>query len=517
MARARSADVESRDSARQKRVEAALGDVGFFGDTYVGPYDPGWNRPLPRVAREVAAFLSMVRRGVIMMPPEFLKTTVLQTYALWLTCRYGAAGRLAELTGMFLSEEQKLAERNLSVVAWHIESNELLARDFVDVAGRPLLVPDADEDKWTDSEIVLRREGKAKDPTWQAKGLEAKGIQGARLRHLLGDDVITPRSAHSPALQEKALRLWDEQVTTRVLDDGQAVIAGNFNSNRDLLSQLARRGSYAVLKRPSLHVPGKRAQAPEEPNDPDAIEQLPERWPRRRLQVEREEKPNRFRRIHLLDEHAAVGERLRVAWLNPIAPDDTPRVDVRWVMALDPAPGGESDDLDFFNVTVAALHGEHLDLAITHDVRLPAAEQADLVAAYFDRFSRVGGGVIAVGIAKVALDRYFGGVLTVMRPDVAAKLVPIGISEASKQDRLEALGGYAKSGWLRIWEPAMTGLNSAVEDRPEELSFLEQWRDFPSIAHDDKLDGCDVVIRTATEFGYRAQRKRARLRVSGRR
>lgn len=512
---------ESAEAARKKRVELALGNPALFGDVYLRPYDPGWTAPLPQVAREVCAFLVGVKRGVVFTPPEFLKTTVLGTVSTWLTARYAAFDRLAELTGMFLSEEQALAERNLSTVAWHIENNALMRRDFVDTAGRPLLEPDVDEDKWTDSEIVVRRAGKVKDPTWVAKGLKAKGIQGARIRHLFGDDVITPASANSPAAQAEAERLWDEQITTRVLEAGQAVILGNFNNGRDALSRIARRSTYAVLRRPSLHMPGDRSKAPEDPTDPDALEQLPEKWPRSRLQREREEKPNRFKRIHLLDESADVGEKLKIAWLSIIPPEETPASAASWIIALDPAPGGEGDDLDFFNVTVAALHGDatdtHLDIAISHDHRSSIGDQAELVAAYHDRFDRLGNGVTAIGIAKVALDRYFGGALAIMRPDLRRKLVPITIGTASKAERLEALGPFAKSGWLRIWQPAATELNSAPDDRADELSFVEQWTDFPQLRHDDKLDGADVACRTAGEFGYRGVTRKVKLRAAGQR
>lgn len=519
---------EAVEQARRERVHATLANPPLFGDVYLAPFDPIWKQsgPLPRVAREVAWFLSRVKRGVVFTPPEFLKTTIVQTYGLWLTARYAAAGRLAELTGMFFSEEQQLAERNMSVITWHVENNPLIRADFVDVGGRPILEPDPDEDKWTDSAIILRRPGKVKDPTWQAKGLNAQGIQGARIRHLIGDDVITPASAHSLTKQTEAVRLWDEQITTRVVDDGQAVVCGNFNNARDAMSQIARRKSYAVLRRPSLHVPEDRSQAPDDPTDPTAIEQLPEKWPRRRLNAERAEKPNRFKRIHLLDERADVGERLKVAWLTIIPPEETPTAIARWYLALDPAPGGEGEDLDFFNVTVGALHGNadsaHLDLAISHDVRIPIGEQAGLVAAYHDRFNRVGQGVAAIGISKVALDRYFGGALAILRPDLKAKLVPISIGSQvahadkraqSKTERLEALGPYAESGWLRIWQAAAEDLNSSIEDRGDELSFLEQWRDFPQIRHDDKLDGADILCRTALKFGHAGQTKKATLKV----
>jgi hypothetical protein len=506
---------------RQERVEITLGNPGLFGDVYIGPYDPRWEAPLPRVAREFMVFMASVKRGVVYTPPEFLKSTSLQVYALWLTARYAAAGRLGELTGLFLSEEAGLAERNLSVVSWHIDNNVLLREDFVDVAGRPLLEPDPDEDKWTDSEIIVRRGGKVKDPTWQAKGLTGAGIQGARILHMLGDDVITPRSAGSPTVQERAINLWDTQITTRVLEDGQAVATGNYNGPADMLAKLAARTAYAVLRRPSLHVPGDRSKAPDDPRDPEAVLQVPVKWSRERLLQELDEKPNRFRRVHLLDSSAEAGERLKVAWVQVIQPENTPTGQAKWVMALDPTGEGESDDPDFFNISVGAIHGtgvdSYLDLAISHDSRMSTTEGAELVAAYHDRFSRVGQGVAAIGIGKITLDRVFGGSLKILRPDIRPKLVPIEVlkQNQSKIERLEGLGTYAKSGWLRVWEPAWIEKTSAKEDQPREPTLFEQWRDFPNLVHDDKLDGLDVLIRTAIDYGdLGARPTRVKLKVA---
>jgi hypothetical protein len=126
-------------------------------------------------------FAIHVRRGIVWTPPEWLKTTTLsQLYPLWLTYRWAANGNIDRLAGMLMSEEQKLAQRNLGVVSWHIEFNERLQRDFLDDVGRPLVEPDPDADKWTDSEIVVRR------------GSDLAG-QGPRLK---GDPG---RSPHPPA------------------------------------------------------------------------------------------------------------------------------------------------------------------------------------------------------------------------------------------------------------------------------------------------------------------------------
>lgn len=493
------------NQARKERVTAALANPVFFGEFYMRPYDAVWREagPLPRVCHEMLAFAARVKRGVIMTPPEWLKTTTIsQLYPLWRTYEHVSLG--VPITGMLLSEGAGLAEKNLSVVRWHIEHNERLASDFRDEAGRPLVRPSEDEQKWNETEITVQRLGTAKDPTWQARGLDSIDPQGARLTYLIGDDVTTPRTANSPTMQEKSLRLWDTQFTMRVLDQGQAILAGNYNHPRDMLSALSGRPAYAVLRRPALHVPGDRSVAPDDPTDQTAIESLPEKWPRRRLEEARAEKPNRYRRIFLLDSRAEQGERLKVEWVTLIAAEETPNT-AAFVMSVDPAPGGEGDDDDFFNVTVGALHGEHLDVIVSHDMRGSTTDQVELVEAYHDRFSRLGAGVRCIGGAKVALDRYFRGALTIHRRDIGTKLVEVSIP-GSKEERIEGLGPFAKNGWLRVRESAWVQLTSAAGDRHQELSLSEQWRDFPAIPHDDKLDGIDVLARTALEHGGRRER-----------
>ena len=137
------------------------------------------------------------------------------------------------------------------------------------------------------------------------------------------------------------------------------------------------------------------------------------------------------------------------------------------------------------------------------DVRRSVPEQIDLVAAMHDRFSRIGHGVVAIAGAAQAMDRYMRGAITAVRPDLAPKLVDVSIP-GSKENRLEALGPLAKSGWLRVWETSWSELTSDHEDQYQELALIEQWRDFPHGKHDDKLDGVDVAVRAAREYVHAA-------------
>lgn len=494
--------VERFEAARRRRVEIAVANPVFFGEYYVRYLDENWTGPLPAIACDMLGFVKSVRRGVLMTPPEFLKTTIVsQLYPLWLTFRYAALGRIALLTGMLLSEEQDLAERNLSVTTWHIENNDRLQADFIDGSGRPLVVPDLAEDKWTDSAIVVQRPGVSKDPTWQAKGLNSQGIQGARLRHLIGDDVVTPRSADSPAIQRKAKRLWDTQVTTRVLERGQAVIAGNFNHPKDLLSDLAAKPAYALMKRPALHVPGHITEAPKNPRQRDVVPALPERWSRLRLLRELAEKPGTFAQVYLLRAGEEGGTLLRSEWVTRIAVSDIPTAGgIVYLIAVDPAPGSETDpDPSFFTITVGALTDRHLDVVESFADRIEPTMQVRVLADTVTRYQKLGH-VGGIAVAKISLDRYFRGAVEVGHPALRPLLHEVPLpGDKSKVDRLAHLGAYTRSGWCRILESAWTATTSGPDHRDYEESLAEQWTALPNQNHDDRLDGVDVLIREALE------------------
>lgn len=489
------------DQDLTQRRTRALANPIYFGEAYIRPYDPNWVEPLPRFGHDMLRHVLANQRTVVVLPPEFLKTTLVsQLLPIWLTYRAVCFGD--QLRGMLMSEEEGMAKNNLAVVTWHIENNEQLARDFADPNGIPLVRPSKTEQVWREDAIVVDRPSPSKDPTWQAKGLDSKGVHGRRLDWFVGDDLVTPRNAHSPAMRKKALDLMDLQIETRLVKGHHATVAGNFNDPADLPSELAKRPRWAEFRRPAIHVKGKPWEAATESQlrDPTlSVPTWPSNWTRQRLLVEYEDKPNRFRRIYLLDPRAEYGERLKVSWMTVIRPDETPLAYSRFYFGIDAAPGSAEDDPDFFNVTVGALHNNHCDVIQSLSVRADTPRQTSLIGELHDQYQRLGGGVIAIAISKQTVDKYFGGALRIGRKDLDHKVVPVP-TPLDKEGRLEGLGVYAHTGWLRAWHPVWTARTSDPEDQYQELTMMEEWRDFPHGAHDDRLDGLDVMIRGATEF-----------------
>lgn len=502
-----------KSDKRDVRVKRALSNPIYCGEAYFAPYDPNWTELLPVFAHDMLRFAVTSRpwpevAGVIMLPPEFLKTTLIsQLYPLWLTIRARIFKQL--LRGLLMSEEEAMAKGNLAVIKWHIENNERLREDFCDAKGVPLLREDPGMGVWRDDAIIVDRPGiVSRDMTWQAKGLDSKGVQGRRLDCFIGDDMVTPRNSSSPALRKSAIETMDLVVETRVVAGGQILVAGNFNDPKDLLSQLSTRRRYHVFKRPSLHDPRDPAKAPKESDlfvEGRSRLTWPEVWTRRRLQIEYEEKPNRFRRIHLLDPRAEEGDRLQTGWVTILEQAHAEPLlrYAKFFIGVDPAPGGSDEaDLDYFNVTVGALTSHHFDIVVSFNVRADTPRQVDLLGSFHDTFQRAGLGVVKIGGAKQAMDRYFRGAVETKRPDLKNKMheVSVPAAEAAKETRLEGLGPKAQSGWLRVWERAWSELTADASDQFQELSFMEEWRDFPYGNHDDRLDGCDIAIRTCEDF-----------------
>lgn len=498
---------------RETRIKRALSNPIYFAELYFAPYDPNWTTQLPKFAHDMMRFVVAAKPwphagGVVMLPPEFLKTTLIsQVYPLWLTVRARVLGEL--LRGMLFSEQEDMAKANLAVLKWHIVNNERLAADFTDASGRPLLMPDPDMQEWSETSIIVHRPGiVSRDATWQAKGLDSSGIQGRRLDVVIADDVVTPRNAGSPALRKRAVETMDLVVETRVVEGGQIILAGNFNDSKDLLSTKAAESRYQLFKRPTVHRPGQPDVAPAESdldNPEKAIPTWPGNWSLRRFLIEWKAKPHRARRIHLLDPRADQGDRLQTGWVTLVPEEDGAALlkYAKFFIGVDPAPGGdELEDLDFFNVSVIALTQHHADLVRSLSVRGDTVKQADLVGILHDSFSRVGMGVIAIGGAKVAMDRYFRASVKIKRPDLEHKLHEISVPafEQAKEMRLEGLGPKAQSGWMRVWEPVWDTRTADVADQDQELTLAEEWREFPYGHHDDRLDGLDIALRTAEEF-----------------
>lgn len=492
-------------------MRKALTNPVYFAEVYIRPYDPKWTTAMPPHGQEMVYNALANERTVTILPPEFAKTTFIsQALPVWLTLCAVAEGRL--FRGMLLSEEEAMAKNNLRAVAWHLTENERIAADF-SIDGKPIVRPSAAEDVWRDDAIIVDRPFVSKDPTWKAKGISSKGIRGSRLDWVIADDLITA-TGDSPANRRAAQIVWDNDVETRLVEGGHAALVGNFISDQDLLHDLGAREGWTMIRRPSIYVNGSPSEAPRESDlwDEESTSLLwPDVWSRERLRKLYVASPARFKHNHLLDPLAEGGEKLDPDWVTLVDSDDIDASEARLYMAIDPAPGGETADLDFFVVSVLASFPDSASsvLVESYATRTPMGNQAALVGAIHDRWARVGYGVKAIGISKVALDRYFRQALVAVRRDLDRKIEPIS-TPGSKEERLESLGAVAMSGQLRVLRAVWERKTSSHRDRHQELTLREEWSSFPLARHDDRLDALDLALRVE-ELKSAAGRRTVRM------
>ena len=263
------------------------------------------------------------RRGVVILPPEYLKTTLLSpgppAVADRQRDRQGhAAARDAALRGGGHGDQQPLGRsRGTSSTTTSCRPTSPTSK------GDPLLVPDPEEKTWKDDAIIVCRRGTYKDPTWQAKGIDSKGIQGRRLDWLIGDDLITPANAFCPGQARDAPCASGTCRSPRVSSrEGQRDRGGQLQRPaRPRVDAVRARRRYAPFKRPACFISGLARGRPWIPADPRAEPLWPTNWPLERLHREKLEKPNRFQRIFLLSATTEQGEKLLVHWVRLIKPE----------------------------------------------------------------------------------------------------------------------------------------------------------------------------------------------------
>jgi hypothetical protein len=227
---------------------------------------------------------------------------------------------------------------------------------------------------------------------------------------------VTPLHSASHAKQVEAIRVWDQQTTRRLIDEGQAIIAGNYNHPKDLLSTIAARDRWDVMKRPALHIPGNIEEAPEDYRDPEAIETLPEKWPKRRLYEEAADSPGTFPVVYLLRSSTSGAALLREHWVRRIDPSENPPDRPRLPDEPRPGPGrGGRPRSVVLHDHRRHPHREHLDVIESYADRIPPTEQAEVLSAKVAHY-RERGHVGGIAVSKVALDRYAKGGFEIATP-----------------------------------------------------------------------------------------------------
>jgi hypothetical protein len=183
-----------------------------------------------------------IRHLAIMAPKGHAKSTVFsKVIPLYLTCVSDVPGAVAKhgpdvriLNG---SVNSKLAERFLIANRTELERNELLIEDF-----GPFRPDRSSGQKWTQSELVVRRNTTSQSPTWRAVGAEAS-VQGGRSDWAIGDDLADLLLNSMTQLQRDKLQTWfdGDFSGTLVPVEGHEIVVGTAKHRADLLHGLEKK------------------------------------------------------------------------------------------------------------------------------------------------------------------------------------------------------------------------------------------------------------------------------------
>jgi hypothetical protein len=218
---------------KAERIVAARAHPAYFAWLYLKTDDGDPIKPAPVHLEWYKIFLRMVRGDLryvgIQAPKSHAKSTIFTKIStLWLTCVTDPNLRIINA-----SVNSELAERFMRANRRELESNELLIEDFGPFK------PDQPE-KWTQSELIVRRTSTSQSPTWRAVG-SAKPVQGGRSDWAMGDDLADLENSMTQRQRDKLQEWVDGDLLGTLEPDGRALIVGTAKHNDDVLMRIEKK------------------------------------------------------------------------------------------------------------------------------------------------------------------------------------------------------------------------------------------------------------------------------------
>lgn len=202
-----------------------------------------------------------------------------------------------------VSLTQRHADKVMGQVRRHIETNERLRRVF------PQLRPSEDiHDQWGQSQLVVRRETNAKDPSVQGLGIYGP-INGSRLDGIVLDDVLNFENTRTKEQIGKLIEWLDSEVFTRATADGWIHWVGTPWTPLDPMHTVSKRPGWA----------SHRSSAVINPDAP--MDEWRPMWPEQ-FSLERLKKvydgttPLNFARKYLCQVRMDASSRFQQSWID---------------------------------------------------------------------------------------------------------------------------------------------------------------------------------------------------------
>src|SRR6266576_2041488 len=163
----------------------------YFAKVLLGYKDMSDDFHLPLCRDEIEG--NWTKKGFLLPRGHFKSTIITKARTLWLLTKD------PERRFLFVGESDKVAKKNLNDIKWHCENNRILKWLYPE-----LVPPDFNATKWTDTEILLPRQGTYDEPTIMSVGVGAK-VTGFHFTDIIYDDIFGELAAGSRAEAERVI------------------------------------------------------------------------------------------------------------------------------------------------------------------------------------------------------------------------------------------------------------------------------------------------------------------------
>ena len=213
-----SAQLEQARRLRAARIAAARAHPAALC-AYVVKTDAGEPAIPSRCHVEWLTLALHHRRVNLLAPPEVAKSRFLACgYLLWVL---GTDPRAHILMAAATAAP---AYKNVALIRHYIERSEELHEVFPNLRpGKP----------WRDDILTVAAAGVQKDPSLQAVGV-GTNFRGARLTHVVLDDIVTWDNCLTPPLRDKTANWYDNNVIDRMVDKASVIAINNCEHEDDL-------------------------------------------------------------------------------------------------------------------------------------------------------------------------------------------------------------------------------------------------------------------------------------------
>jgi hypothetical protein len=168
-----------------------------------------------------------------------------------------------------VSNTNELAKKMTRLIGQYIEKSAELHEVF------PELVPTNDPNlPWKASQLTVRREHAAKDPSVQACGVHGN-IIGSRIDLLILDDILDHENTHTPGPRADVIRWIKSSLFSRLTEKARVWIVGNAWHPEDAMHLLEKEERFVGVRFPVVSETGELT--------------WPERWSKERIDLARQD------------------------------------------------------------------------------------------------------------------------------------------------------------------------------------------------------------------------------------